>query len=229
MADRPLSPGDVARLIDISAVQAPHRESDVRQLAEIAVADGFEAAHVLGTWVPLLVELLDGTPTRVGAPVGYPSGGSPTVAKVAEAAWLVDAGVDELDVVIAIGRLRSGHDAAVRDDLRAVVDAVAGRAPLRAILETAHLDDAELRRGTALALEAGISALKTGTGWAGHATSAEEVAAIRDVAGPDAAIKAAGGVRSLARMKELQAAGATRFGVNTDAARRLLRAARGTS
>lgn len=202
-------------MVDISAVQAPDTEEDVRRLAATADAGGFLAAHVLPTWASLLTALLADSSVRVGAPVGFPSGGGPTPARALEAAWLCDVGVDEVDIVIPIGRLRSGDEPAVLTDLREVVAAVAGRVPTKAILETAHLDEAEIRRGTELALEAGINALKTGTGWAGHTTTTAEVAAIRSAAGPKPAIKASGGIRSLAAVDALRAAGATRFGMNT--------------
>ncbi|RVH58443.1 2-deoxyribose-5-phosphate aldolase, partial [Sinorhizobium meliloti] len=48
-----LAPRDLAALIDISAVQAFHTEADVRELAGIAVAEGFIAAHALPNFVPL--------------------------------------------------------------------------------------------------------------------------------------------------------------------------------
>lgn len=209
-------------MIDISAVQARHTESDVAELARAALAGDYLAAHVLPAWVPLLRELLDGSTTNAGAPVGFPSGGSPTAVKVAEAAWLLAAGVDELDVVINVGRLRSGQDAWVTDDLRAVFDEVAGRVPMKVILETGHLDDDELRRGCAAALAAGARSVKTGTGWAGHTTTVEEVRVIREAVGPEAEIKASGGIRGLAVVRAMLAAGATRFGVNAAAAAQLL-------
>ncbi len=227
MADIGVFPGAVAQIIDISAVQAAHAERDVHDLARIATADGFQAAHVLPTWAPLLRELLDPATTRLGTPVGYPSGAAPSHVKAAEADWLIGEGVDELDVVINIGRLRSGHIEWVRNDLRVVVDTVAGRVPLRVILETAHLDADQLRTGCEAALSAGIPALKTGTGWAGHATTEAEVAIIRAAAGPDAEIKASGGVRTMEDVRRLLDAGATRFGVNTEAATRLVAEARG--
>lgn len=215
-------PAALARMIDISAVQAQHTETDVRALAQAALAGNYVAAHVLPAWVPLLRELLDGSTTNVGAPVGFPSGGSATAVKVAEARWLVAAGVDELDVVVNVGRLRSGQDAWVTDDLRAVFEEVAGRVPMKVIMETAHLDDDALRRGCAAALAAGARSVKTGTGWAGHTTTVREVGVIREEVGPGVEIKASGRIRGLAVVRELLAAGATRFGMNAAAAASLL-------
>lgn len=215
-----MSPGDLsgrqlARMIDISAVQAQHGRADVEQLATHALAGAFVAAHVLPSWLPLLRSLLTGSTTNAGSPVGFPSGGSATPVKVAEARWLLEQGVQEMDVVTNIGLVRSGELTAATDDVAAVLDAVAGQVPVKVILEVGLLDAAQLRDAARVAVDAGATSLKTGTGWQGVATTAEHVRAIRDIAGPSREIKASGGIRSLDQVRELIDAGATRFGINT--------------
>ena len=76
--------------------------------------------------------------------IGFPHGSSTTTAKVAEAERALDDGAVELDMVLAIGMLRSGEDAYVQDDIAAVVDAAVARdAIVKVILENAYLDDDE--------------------------------------------------------------------------------------
>lgn len=203
----------IARRIDISAVRAQHAEEDVRALARDAREGGFVNAHVLPHWVPLLRELLDGSDTLVGAPVGFPGGGHATKVKVAEAQWLVANGVQELDVVVNVGRLRSGDDGYVADELRAVRDVVPDTVPLKVILEVSLLTDAEIRRGAALAVEAGADFVKTGTGWTGVPVTLDDVAAIRETVGDRAQIKASGGLRDLDTVLKFRDAGVERFGI----------------
>jgi len=212
----------LARMVDISAVQAQHGRVDVEELARHALAGDFVAAHVLPSWLPVLRPLLDGSTTNAGSPVGFPSGGSATPVKVAEARWLLDHGVQEMDVVMNIGLVRSGELAAARDDVAAVLDAVGGRVPVKVILEVGLLDADQLRAAAQAAVDAGATSLKTGTGWQGVATTAAHVRAIRAVAGPDREIKASGGIRSLDQIRDLLDAGATRFGINTAYAVRLV-------
>jgi len=212
----------LARMTDISAVQAQHGRADVVELAQHAVAGDFVAAHVLPSWLPVLRPLLAGSTTNAGSPVGFPSGGSATATKVAEAQWLLDNGVQEMDVVMNIGLVRSGELAAARDDVAAVLAAVAGRVPVKVILEVGLLDAGQLRGAAQAAVDAGATSLKTGTGWQGVATTPEHVGAIRAVAGPDREIKASGGIRSLDQIRALLDAGATRFGINTAVAVRLV-------
>ena len=209
---------DLPGHIDISCVQAQHDLDDLRRLAALAREHRFVAAHVLPNWVPVMRDLLDGASTLTGSPVGFPSGGPTTATKVAEATELLELGAQELDVVAPIGRLRSGDtDYAVRE-LRAVVDAVDGRVPLRVILEVGHLDDDTIRAGVDAALEAGVPWIKTGTGWSGIPTTLAHIELIAQRTAGRAKLKAAGGIRDLDTITRMAELGVTRFGMNSAAA-----------
>ena len=70
-----LTARDVAQLIDISAVQAPHGAAEIRGLVDNAKKYHFIAVHVLPCWVSFLRDLLVGSPDiLIGAPVGSPVG-----------------------------------------------------------------------------------------------------------------------------------------------------------
>jgi len=215
---RELTSAALAQMIDISAVQAFHGEADIRALAEIATRHGFIAAHALPHFVPLLRSLVPrGGATLVGGPVGFPSGGHTTETKVLEARRLARDGAEELDMVINLGRLKSGDLSYVREEVVAVVQAVAPL-PLKLILEITYLSDDELKRGCEIAVEAGAAFVKTGTGWTGEPTTVERVRTIAGVVDGAIGIKASGGIRSLETIAAMVALGVTRFGVNTRAA-----------
>ncbi|WPE21481.1 deoxyribose-phosphate aldolase [Shinella zoogloeoides] len=218
-----LAPRDLAALIDISAVQTFHTEADVRELAEIAVAEGFIAAHALPNFVPLLRSLVPmGGVTLVGGPVGFPSGGHTTRTKVAEAAELAENGAQELDMMMNVGRLKSGDLDYVRREIRAVVEAIAP-VPLKVILELAHLTDAEIRTASALVAESGAAFVKTGTGWTPSATTLEKLQIIVETVEGAVEVKASGGIRSLDAIADMVRLGVTRFGINTKVAVDLVR------
>jgi len=210
--------GDLAAHVDISCVQAAHNRADVEELARRAIAGGFVSAHVLPGWLPFLREQLRGSTVLAGSPVGFPSGGATTATKVAEARELLELGAQELDVVVAVGRLRSGESDAVAEQLAAVVDVVGGRVPLRAILEVGSLTDDEIRAGVEAAVTAGVPWIKTGTGWSGRPTTVAHVRVIAEQAAGRAALKAAGGIRDVATIRAMAQLGVTRFGMNADAA-----------
>ena len=52
-----LTARDIARLIDISAVQTPHGENEIRELVKYAKEYKFVAVHVLPCWVTFLKEM----------------------------------------------------------------------------------------------------------------------------------------------------------------------------
>ncbi|MBU2534353.1 MAG: deoxyribose-phosphate aldolase [Alphaproteobacteria bacterium] len=219
-----LSPRDLARMIDISAVQAFHTEADLRQLADVAIANGFIAVHALPNWTKTLAGMLKGSPeVLVGGPVGFPGGGHRTETKVLEARMMVADGVQEMDMMVNVGRLKSGELDYVTDEIAAVAEA-AGSVPLKVILETGHLTPEEIRAGTKACIAGGATFVKTSTGWTPKGATLEDLAIIAETANGRIAIKASGGIRDLDTIAAMLKLGVTRFGINTLAARRILAA-----
>jgi len=221
---RMVSAAELARMIDVSAVQAFNTEDDVRALAATALRHGFIAAHALPNFVPVLRAALprDGG-TLVGAPIGFPSGGHATATKLAEARQLVLDGGEELDMVIAIGRLRSRQYAYVTDEITAVAEAIAP-VPLKVILELHHLSDDEIKHGCEAAVRGGAAFVKTGTGWTAAATTLARIRLITGFVGNAIKVKASGGVRGLDTAARMLALGVARFGINTASAIELVEA-----
>ncbi|MBN1172069.1 MAG: deoxyribose-phosphate aldolase [Micromonosporaceae bacterium] len=161
--------------------------------------------------VPRAARLLAGTGVEVGTVVGFPHGSTTTAVKVAEANVAVDQGARELDMVLAIGWLRSGDLPAVEADIRAVVEAVPGLV-VKVILENAYLTDEEKIAGCQAVERAGAAFAKTSTGFAPSGATVADVRLMRATLGQGVQVKAAGGIRTLDQLLELHAAGATRFG-----------------
>lgn len=214
----PLRGRQLAHHIDISCVQAAHTAADIAALARAANAYEFVAAHALPHFVPLLKrELGRKTRTLAGSPIGFPSGGATTATKVVEATELVGLGAQELDLMINVGRLKSGDIGYVGSEIRAVVEAIAPL-PLKVLLEVNLLTDDEIRRGCELAVAAGASFVKTGSGWVPGDTLIPRVQLIADTVQGAIGIKASGGIRDLATIDALLDLGVTRFGINSQVA-----------
>jgi deoxyribose-phosphate aldolase len=164
------------------------------------------------------VELLTGTDVAVGTVIGFPHGGSTTVAKVFEAEQALRDGATELDMVINIGALRSGRDAYVKDEIAAVVaKAHAAGAIVKVIMENAYLDDDQKVRGCKLAEAAGADCVKTSTGFAPTGATHEDLALMRRSVSPHIGVKAAGGVRTLDALLAVMELGVTRIGATATA------------
>jgi deoxyribose-phosphate aldolase len=212
-----LSAADLARMIDISAVQAFHTMDDVTQLARVAIQRKFVAAHVLPNFVPHLRQQLAGSETMPGAPVGFPSGGSSTSVKVIETRELVESGVQEMDLMISLGRLRSGDYSYVLNEIRAVIDAAAP-VPVKVILELHYLSDDQIKRGCELCIQAGADFVKTATGWAPSGATMQRIELITRFVHDSIKVKASGGIRDFETVEQMWRMGVQRFGINTAAA-----------
>jgi len=210
-------PSVVAGMIDHSLLRPELTSDDVRAGCALAAARATASVCVRPSDVRLAAAALAGTPVLVGTVVGFPHGSTPTAAKVAETRESVTDGAAEIDVVLHIGRLLEGDAAYVRDDIAAVVAAAEGRT-VKVILENALLDADAKVLGCRLAEAAGAHYVKTSTGFAHGGATADDIALMRRTVSPHVGVKAAGGVRSLDRLLELAALGATRFGATATAA-----------
>ncbi len=213
-------------MIDISAVQAPNGLEEVRRIAEYARDKKFCAVHVLPNWVPALKELMSGNQdTLVGSSVGFPSGGHTTEIKVLEARQLMKAGVQEMDMMINVGRLKSGHYDYVEKEIRALKE-VAGDLTLKVILEAHYLSSDEVKKACELCINAGADYVKTGSGWAAGGTSLELISLMVDFVAGRIKVKASGGVRNLETVEKMHRLGVSRFGINMEAVKRILQEAK---
>ena len=216
---------EIARMIDISTVKAEATVKEIEYMASVAKEYKFICAFAMPCFTQRLVELLsDEKEVKVGGVVGFPSGADTTSVKIATAREMMAAGVDELDMVINVGKLKSGLYDEVYNDIHSVVE-TAGSMPVKCILEIAHLTDDEIRRGASLAVRAGVTYVKTGTGWAHKPTTVETIKLIKSEIGDSALIKAAGGVRDLDTLLAMYAAGASRFGIGINSALSIMKEA----
>ncbi len=208
----------VARTIDHALLKPELTTGEV--LAGCALAAELHVASVCCRPIDVAscVEALAGTDVDVGTVIGFPHGDHLTATKVGEALAALDQGAVELDVVIAVGMLRSGEHVYVRDDVAAVIDAAAGRAIVKVIFENALLTDDEKVVACRLSEEAGADFVKTSTGFASGGATLHDVRLMRASVSPAVQVKASGGIRTLDELVAFLDAGATRIGTGSTAA-----------
>jgi deoxyribose-phosphate aldolase len=206
----------VAKTIDHSLLRPELTLAEITAGCELAARYDVASVCVRPADVELAVGLLQGTDVAVGTVIGFPHGANMTATKVFEARLAREQGATELDMVINIGWLRSGEDAGVEADIRAVVEAADG-ALVKVILENAYLDDDEKVRGSKLVEAAGADYVKTSTGFAPSGATLDDLRLMRDNVSPHIKIKAAGGVRTLDALLEVMSIGVSRSGATTTA------------
>jgi len=213
-----MTPEQIAGMIDHTLLSADSSESDVIRICKEAKEYGFATVCLNPYWVPVAAKELTGTEVGITTVIGFPLGASRTEIKTAEAADAIQAGATEIDMVLNVGALKSGHVDAVRKDIEAVVIACKDKAEVKVIIETCYLTDEEKRQASLLSKEAGADFVKTSTGFGTNGATVEDIALIRRTIGPDMGIKASGGVRDLNIARQLIQAGATRLGASSSIA-----------
>lgn len=209
----------LANMFDVSVLKPDNTENDIEEMVSFARATRCVAVFSLPSFVPDIIKMLDGDRSvRVGGAVGFPSGGDLMQDKVFQTKELIKAGCAEIDMVVNVGKVKSGRFEYVFDEINRVVDA-AGEATVKVIFECHYLTNDEIRRLSELCCGTGASYIKTGTGWAPTGATRENVSLMKSVVGNALKVKAAGGIRDLRTVKELHALGAERFGVGLASAR----------
>ena len=206
---------ELAKYIDHTLLKTDAQRADVAKLIEEAKAYHFASVCVSPIWVSYVSEALRGSGVKTCTVIGFPQGATPSAVKAFETEQAVADGVDEVDMVIAVGRLKDGDDAYVKADIEAVVRAARGKALTKVIIETCLLTDEEKRRACLLAKEAGADFVKTSTGFAAGGATAADVRLMRESVGEAMGVKAAGGIRSRADAEAMIAAGAARLGTSS--------------
>lgn len=203
----------IAKLIDHSLLRPELTKRDVREGCELAAHHRVASVCVRPCDVDRAARHLSGTDVLVGTVVAFPHGDALTEIKAAETTAAVKRGAHEIDMVLNIGRLRSGDLGFVEADIRAVVEAAEGVA-VKVILETAYLSDVEKIAGCQAAERAGAAFVKTSTGFAPSGATIADLKLMRAAVSPGIGVKAAGGVRDLDTLLEMANVGVNRFGAS---------------
>lgn len=213
---------EIAKMMDVSAVQAQSTLGDIDETCAMAKEFGVAAVFCLPAHVPYMRERLGtGSGVKLASVSGFPGGAESTYIKSETAKELVGLGCDEVDMVNNVAWLKAGDEKAYKADVAAVVAAAGGR-PVKVILECHWLTDDEIVRGARWCADAGASWVKTGTGWAPTGATVERCALMKQAVGDRCGVKAAGGVRTLETLLAMYEVGTRRFGIGVKTARKIL-------
>lgn len=209
----------LAKKIDHTLLKPDATLAQLHQLCTEARQYGFASVCVNSSNVPVCARLLKGSDVAVCAVVGFPLGAMSTPAKVFEAEQAINEGAQEIDMVLAIGRLKDRALDYVRGDIADVVKlAHSKRAIVKVIIETALLTDEEKRLACRLCVEAQADFVKTSTGFSGGGATVDDVRLMKTEVGERAKIKASGGIRDRQTAMAMIEAGADRIGTSSGVA-----------
>jgi len=208
---------EIAGMIDHTLLKPDATAEQVEQLCKEARENKFFSVCVNPVHVALVSEQLKGSGVKTCSVIGFPLGALTTEQKVSETRSVIEAGAEEVDIVLNNGAVKAGDDETVRADVAAVAEAChAGGAILKVILETGLLTDDEKLRACKLCIEAKADFVKTSTGFGFGGATVEDIALMTGaVKEAGLGVKASGGVRDYAAACAIIEAGATRIGTSS--------------
>ncbi len=211
----PITAKDIAKMLDHSTLQPFLTEEDIIKGCKTALKYGTASVCARPADMPLVVTLLAGSSVMPSTVIGFPHGAQKTETKVFEAKQALSDGCRELDMVIHIGKLLSGDDDYILNDIAQVVNVAHGAgAIVKVILETCYLNEEQKIRACRLSKEAGADFVKTSTGYGTKGCTIEDLKLMRANVPDHMRVKGSGGIRDLDTVLAARAVGASRCGVS---------------
>lgn len=217
-ARQSVSKEELARFIDHTLLKPESSMEQFDTLCDEAVKYNFYSVCVNSNWIPYVTKKLRGTGTKICAVVGFPLGAMDSRSKAFESRNAIDAGANELDMVLNIGALKSKDYKLVEEDIRAVKRVCRNSTVLKVIIETSLLTDDEKIIACEICKKAEADFVKTSTGFNGGGATVSDITLMRRVVGPDMGVKASGGIRDFNQAVSLINAGANRLGCGSSIA-----------
>ena len=115
------------KMIDHTVLKADATKAMVAKIIDEAKEYNFASVCVNPTWVAYCAQALADSDVKVCTVIGFPLGANTSAVKAFETKDAIANGADEIDMVINIGALKDGNTDLVFNDIKAVVDAAAGK------------------------------------------------------------------------------------------------------
>lgn len=198
----------ILSLIDLTNLNDDCTEDNVVELCSRAQGEfgNTAAVCVWPRFVNLCASILRGTSIKVATVVNFPHGGTDVADVVATTIATLDAGADEIDLVLPYQSMITGDEAQVLSMLQAVREVVHAPDHLKVILETGELINLErIRRASELAIKSGADFIKTSTGKSKISATPEAVTTMLQVirdSGRPVGLKPSGGIRTVAEAQQ---------------------------
>lgn len=210
---------EVAATIDHAVLKPEFTDKDLKEHAAMCIENSVFSMCVKPYDVKMAAELLKNSSVKVSCVLSFPHGADVTPVKAFQAKQAIEDGVDEIDMVMNIGKFMSGDYEYVKEDIKAVVDvAHANGLKVKVIQESGHLSLEQVAKACELSYEAGADFVKTSTGFGPGAASPEIVDVMIKTVGDKMEVKASGGIRTWGDAVGYLEQGADRLGIGSTVA-----------
>ena len=203
---------DILKKVDHTLLAQTATWEEIRTILDEGIRCEAASACIPAAYVQQAADYVEGK-LSICTVIGFPNGYSTTAAKVFEARDAVANGASEVDMVINIGYVKDGRYAEVLDEIRQVHEACEGKV-LKVIIETCLLTEDEKKKMCEVVTESGAEFIKTSTGFSTGGATFADISLMKEFAGKEVRIKAAGGIGSFEDAEEFIRLGADRLGTS---------------
>ena len=215
---------ELAKMIDHSILHPTLTDEDLKRECEVARKYQVASVCVKPYAVAQAVQLLKDSDVFVGCVIGFPAGNSAISVKVFEAETACKDGAVEIDMVINIGKALQGDWNYITQEIRSVADICHQHgAIVKVIFETDFVPrETDIVKLCQICTEVGADYVKTSSGFGFvkqpngdynyQGATIPVLELMKKNIGSAVKLKAAGGVRTLDQLIEVQKAGCSRCG-----------------
>ncbi len=212
---------NLASYIDHTLLRPDCTLGDIRRICQEALDHSFAAVCIPPYFVPEAAQILEGNEkgVKIATVAGFPMGFGSTASKVEAIKRTIEDGADEIDAVINLNAVKNGDWAFVQNEMDSMITTARLRnRKIKIIIETGLLNEDQIRKLCAIALEVKPDFLKTSTGFNGTGAEPHKVRLMAELLQKKIAIKASGGIRTAAEARAFIEAGASRIGSSSGVA-----------
>jgi len=206
----------VAQTIDHAVLKPDQTLADLEKNAKMCMENHVFSMCVKPCDVKNAKKLLEGSEVKVSCVLSFPHGADATPAKAFQAQQAINDGVDEIDMVMNIGRFLSGEYHYVVEDIKAVVEVAHKNSVLvKVIQESGFLTLEQIAKACELSYEAGADFVKTSTGFGPGGAKPEYIEVMLKTVGDKMKVKPSGGIRDWETAVAYIKQGAHRLGIGS--------------
>lgn len=190
--------------------------NEVEELISQAKEHNFVGVCLPPYWTKKAKRDLGNAPIQLVTVIGFPLGFHRSEVKMQEIKSAIRDGVQEFDVVINLSAIKNGAYHWIKIEMSQFAQVIhEHEGMLKVILETAYLNEEEIREACRICVDAGVDFIKTSTGLASEGATLKNVKLLREILPTSVGIKASGGIRTYEQAKAFIEAGAERIGTSS--------------
>jgi deoxyribose-phosphate aldolase len=205
----------LAKMIDNSLLKPFLTDNEIIEGCKIANQYNVATVCVRPCDVKLASKVLNKSEVLVTTIIGFPHGTTTTLTKLEESKEAIGNGAVELDIVLNIGKMKSGDYNFIENELKIITDyAHSKNVKIKIIFENCYLTEDEIKIACEICNRIKADWVKTSTGFGRFGATEKDVQIMIDNVRNGVEVKASGGINNRTQALKMVELGCTRFGAS---------------